>query len=120
MPITLFLIQNLEYPVWKQRLQAVSDLEGSHFNAGIAAMAKYAQYLFNLQHSTARTVLQQRMRLTAYDEHNTSISRELEQLIHENALLHSGTLPPSDQDREWKVTYHRISEAEHGWNYAHQ
>jgi hypothetical protein len=59
MPIALFLIQNQENPMWKQRLEAVSDLEGPHFNVGMAAMAKYAQYLFNLQHNTAITVMQQ-------------------------------------------------------------
>jgi hypothetical protein len=32
----------------------------------------------------------------AYDEHNTTISRELEKLKHGNALLHSGTVPPLD------------------------
>jgi hypothetical protein len=36
-------------------------------------MAKYTQYLFNLQHNTARTIMQQRMRLTTYDDHNTSM-----------------------------------------------
>jgi hypothetical protein len=28
--------------------------------------------------------------------------------------------PPSDQDRELKVAYHRLSEAEHAWHYIHQ
>jgi hypothetical protein len=56
--------------------------------------------------------MQQRMHLTSYDEHNTAISHKIEQLKHENALLHSGTLPLSDQDRELKVTYHRLSEAD--------
>jgi hypothetical protein len=28
--------------------------------------------------------------------------------------------PPSDQDRELQVTYHRLSEAEHGWHYFRQ
>jgi hypothetical protein len=31
-----------------------------------------------------------------------------------NAILRSGTPPPSDQDRELQVTYRRHSEAEHG------
>jgi hypothetical protein len=31
-------------------------------------LAKYTQYLFNLQHNTARIARQQRMRLTAYEE----------------------------------------------------
>jgi hypothetical protein len=103
-----------------QHLEAVSHLEGPHCNAGMATMAKYVQYLFNLQHNTARTVMQQHMRLTTYDEHNTAFSREHEQLKHENAFLYNGTLPPSDQDREFKVTYHRLSKAEHGSNYACQ
>jgi hypothetical protein len=48
MLITLFLIQNQENAVWKQRLEAVSDLEGPHFSVGMPMMAKYTQYLFNL------------------------------------------------------------------------
>jgi hypothetical protein len=64
--------------------------------------------------------MQQSMWLTTYDEHNTTISRELEQLKQENALLHSGTLPPLDQDCELKVMYHCLSKAEHVWHYIHQ
>jgi hypothetical protein len=64
--------------------------------------------------------MQQRMCLTAYDEHNNAISHELEQMKQENALLHSGTLSPSDQDHEVKVAYHRLSEAEHTWHYNRQ
>jgi hypothetical protein len=60
------------------------------------------------------------MHLIAYDESNTAISHELEELKHENALLHSGTLPPLSQGRELKVAYHRLRDAEHGWNYDHQ
>jgi hypothetical protein len=58
MPITLFPIHNQEDPVWQQRLEAMSDLEGPHFHVGMAEMAKYATYLFNLQHNTARTIIQ--------------------------------------------------------------
>jgi hypothetical protein len=96
MAIALFLIWNQENPMWKQHLTAMSEFKGPHFIGGMALMAKYVQYLFNLQHNTTRTIMQQRMHLTAYNEHNTFISRELEQLKLENALLRSGTLPPSD------------------------
>jgi hypothetical protein len=48
MSTVLFLIQNQENRVWKQRLEAMSDLEGPHLNTSMAAMAKYVQYLFNL------------------------------------------------------------------------
>jgi hypothetical protein len=37
---------------------------------------------------------------------------------HENALLHSGRIPPLDQDRELKVAYCRLNEVEQGWNYT--
>jgi hypothetical protein len=63
--------------------------------------------------------MQQRMRMTAYQEHATATSRELERFRNENAIICSGTLPLSEQDHELKVTYHRLSEAEHGWNYTH-
>jgi hypothetical protein len=48
MPIALFSIRSQENVVWKQHLEAMFDLEGPHFSAGMAAMAKYVQYLFNL------------------------------------------------------------------------
>jgi hypothetical protein len=118
MSIVLFLIRNQRDPVWQQRLEAVSDLEGPHFHTGIAALAEYAQYSFNLQHNFARTVIQQRLHMSAKGEHNTTISCELGQLKHENDILHGGTLPPSDPDRELKVAYRHLSEAEHGWNYT--
>jgi hypothetical protein len=57
MPIALFPIRNQEDPVWKQRLEAVSNPEGPHFHAGMAALAGYVQLMFNLQVSTARTVI---------------------------------------------------------------
>jgi hypothetical protein len=60
-PITLFPIRNQEDPVWKQRLEAVSNPEGPHFHAGMAALAGYAQRMFNPQANTARTVIQQRL-----------------------------------------------------------
>jgi hypothetical protein len=37
-----------------------------------------------------------------------------------NALLHSGTLPPSDLDRELNVAYRCLGEAEHAWHYIRQ
>jgi hypothetical protein len=96
------------------------DLEGPHFHVGMISLARYAQYLFKLQHNTARTGMQQRMRLTTYEEQGTTNSCELERLRHENAILRSGTLPPSEQDCELNVVCHRLSAAEHGWNYTCQ
>jgi TolA-binding protein len=49
--------------------------------------------------------------------HSGSLEQHVEELGHANAILHSGTPPPSDQDRELQVTYRRLSEAEHGWHY---
>jgi hypothetical protein len=60
------------------------------------------------------------MSMAACDERNTAISRELGQLKHENDLLCSGTLPPSDPDYELNVAYRCLSEVEHGWNYTRQ
>jgi hypothetical protein len=42
LPITVLLIQNQENPVWQQCLEAMSDLEGPHFHAGMTSLAKYA------------------------------------------------------------------------------
>jgi hypothetical protein len=113
MPIALFPIRNQDDPVWKQRLEAVSNPEGPHFHAGMAALAGYAQHMFNLQASTGRTVMQQHL-------HSSSLEQHVEELRHANAILCSGTLPPSNQDRELQVMYHPLSEAEYGWHYFRQ
>jgi hypothetical protein len=42
MRIALFLTCYQADPTWQQRLEAISNLEGLHFHAGMAAMAKYA------------------------------------------------------------------------------
>jgi hypothetical protein len=110
MPITLFLIHDLEDPVWKQCLEAVSNPEGPHFHAGMAALAEYTRYMFNMQDSTAWTIIQHRLHLNSLEQH-------AEELRHENAILHSGTLPPSNQDRELQVMYCCHREAEHRWHY---
>jgi hypothetical protein len=49
LPIALLPIQNEENPIWKQRLEAMCDLEGPHFHAGMTSLARYVQYLFNLR-----------------------------------------------------------------------
>jgi hypothetical protein len=76
------------------------------------------QYLFNLQHNTTRTGMLQRTRLWAYEEGATAATGEIERLRHENAILCSGVRPPSEQDRELKEVYRRLSNAEHGWNHT--
>jgi hypothetical protein len=110
MPITLIPIHNQEDPVWKQCLEVMSNPEGPHFHASMAALAEYAQYMFNLQANTARTITQQRLHFGSLEQHAKELRRD-------NAILHSGTLPPSDKDRELQVAYHCLSEAEHGWHY---
>jgi hypothetical protein len=59
-------------------------------------MAEYPQYSFDLQHTTARTIIQQRLCMAAYEERHIAMSRELAQLKCENDLLRGGTIPPSD------------------------
>jgi hypothetical protein len=88
--ILLLSIRDQENPIWQQRLEAMSNLRGPHFYAGMTSLAKYAQYLFNLQHNTARTARQQRTRLIAYEESATATAQEIEKWRHENAILHSG------------------------------
>jgi hypothetical protein len=114
----LLLIQNQENPIWQQRLEAVSDLKGSHFHAGMTSLAKYEWYLFILQHNTTRTARQQCTHLTAYEESATTAAWEIERLRHENAILCSGARPPSEMDCELQEVYHRLSDTEHGWNYT--
>jgi hypothetical protein len=81
-------------------------------------LAKYTQYLFNLQHNTVRTARQQRTYLTTYEESATTTAREIERLRHENAILRSGARPPSEMDHELQEVYRHLSDAEYGWNYT--
>jgi hypothetical protein len=118
LPIALLPIQNQRNPIWKQHLKVVSDLDGPHFNTGMTSSASYDQYLFNLQHNTARTGIQQCTRLMAYEESATATARKIERLRHENVILCSSARPPSKQNRELQEVYHRLSDTEHGWNYT--
>jgi hypothetical protein len=118
LPIVLLPIQNQENPVRQQRLEAMSNLKGPHFHAEMTLFTRYTQYLFNLQHNTARTGMQQRMHLTAYKESATAATREIERLRHENVILCSGARPPSEQDRQLQEVYCHLSNTEHGWNHT--
>jgi hypothetical protein len=118
LPIALLPIRDQENPVWQQRLAAVFDLKGPHYHAGMTSLARYAQYLFNLQHNTARTGMQQHTRLMAYKESATTTTGEIEKLRHENVILRSDVCPPLEQDHELKEVYSRLSNVEHGWNHT--
>jgi hypothetical protein len=74
----------------------MSNLKGRHFHDEMTSLARYVQYLFNLQHNTARIGMQQRMHLTAYKESATAATYDIERLRHENAILCSGARPLSD------------------------
>jgi hypothetical protein len=119
LPITLLPIRNQENPIWQQRLEAMSYLEGPHFHAEMTSLARYAQYLLNLQHNTAKTGMQQRTHLAAHKESAAATAREIERLRHEIVFLRSGARPPSKQDRELQEVYCLLSDAEHGWNYTY-
>jgi hypothetical protein len=80
LPITLLSIRNQENLVWQQCLEVVSNLKGSHFHAEMTSLARYAQYLFNLQHNSARTGMQQHTCLTEYKGSNTAATRQIERL----------------------------------------
>jgi hypothetical protein len=84
----------------------------------MTSLARYVQYLFNLQHNTARTARQQHTHLMAYEESATGTAREIEKLRHENDILRSGARPPSELDHELQEVYRHLSHAEHGWNYT--
>jgi hypothetical protein len=90
MPIVLFLIRNQEDPMWKQCLEVVSNPEGPHFHAGMAALAGYMQHMFNLHTNTGRTVIRQRL-------HSGSLEQHFEELRRANAILCSDTPPPSNR-----------------------
>jgi hypothetical protein len=79
MPIALFPIRNQVDPVWKQRLEAVSNPEGPHFHADMAALAGYTQHMFNLQASTGRTVMRQHL-------HSSSLEQHVKELRRANAI----------------------------------
>jgi hypothetical protein len=54
------------------------------------------------------------MHLMMYKESATVATREIERLMHENAIPYSGARPFSEQDRELQEVYRRLSNAEHG------
>jgi hypothetical protein len=84
----------------------------------MTSLARYAQYLFNFQHNTARTGMQQRTCMMAYKESATAATGEIERLRHENAILRSGVHPPSEQDLELKEVYRCLGNTEYGWNHT--
>jgi chromosome segregation ATPase len=63
--------------------------------------------------------MQQRMHMTAYKESVTAATREIERLRHGNAIIHNSACPLLEQDRELQEVYHRLSNAEHGWNHTY-
>jgi hypothetical protein len=63
--------------------------------------------------------MQQCTRLTTYKKSVIAATRKIERLRHESAIIRSGARPPSEQDRELQAVYHRLSNAEHGWNHTH-
>jgi DNA polymerase sigma len=63
--------------------------------------------------------MQQRTSLTTYKECTTGATHRIERLRHENAILRSGTHPPSEQDCKLQKVYHRLSNAENGWNHTY-
>jgi hypothetical protein len=83
--------------MWQQCLETLSDHDGTHFSAAATSLAKYSQYLFNLQQNIAMISLQQRMLQTTYEERTTAASIESKSLRHENVVLRSSALPPSKQ-----------------------
>jgi hypothetical protein len=62
--------------------------------------------------------MQQRTRLTTYEESAAATALEIERQRHENVTPHSGARPPLEQDRELQEVYRRLSDTEHGWNYT--
>jgi hypothetical protein len=66
----------------------------------MTSLARYVQYLFNLQHNTTRIGMQQHTRLTIYKESATATTHKIERLRHENAILCSSARPPLEQDCE--------------------
>jgi predicted RNase H-like nuclease (RuvC/YqgF family) len=85
----------------------------------MTSLARYVQYMFNLQHNTVRTGMQQRTRLMTYKESVTAVTREIERLRHENAILCNGARPLSEQDRELQEVCRHLGNVEHGWNHTH-
>jgi hypothetical protein len=95
------------------------NLKAHRFHAKMTSLARYTQYLFNLQHNTFRMGMQQHTRLTAYEESAAATACEHERLRYENVMLCSGAHPPLEQDCELQDVYHRLSDAKNGWNYTH-
>jgi hypothetical protein len=87
----LFLICDQEEPEWRQHLDIACDLVSPQFNAGWAQVAKYAHYLFNLQHNTGCTIIEQHACLDTYEKHAIRTCLALERMGCENHTLCQGT-----------------------------
>jgi hypothetical protein len=90
----------------------VSNPEGPHFHIGMAALAGYR--------STRLTCRRALVGPSCGSLHSSPLEQHIEELRRANAILCSGTPPPSDQDRELQVAYRRLREDEHGWHYFRQ
>jgi hypothetical protein len=77
MPLVLFPFRYQGDLVCQQHFKAVSDPEDPHYDADMATMVEYAQGLFNMQHSTDMTVVQQCLCMEACEERYTATSWEL-------------------------------------------
>jgi hypothetical protein len=77
MPIALFLIQNQDEPEWQQHHEAVCDLTSPHYSTGSVEMARYSRYLFNLEHNTSMTIIEQHAHLNVYAEQATLTSHTI-------------------------------------------
>jgi trans-2-enoyl-CoA reductase len=63
-------------------------------------MAKYTQYLFNLQHNTGCIVIEQLVHLNVYAEQAAHTAHELERMSCENRILRQGTIGATEKDLE--------------------
>jgi hypothetical protein len=96
----------------------MSHLKGPHFHVEMASLARYMQYLLNLQHNTARMAVQQHTCLMAYEEIATATMCEIQMLRHENVIIRSGAHPPSELDCDLQEIYRDLSDTKNGWNYT--
>jgi hypothetical protein len=116
--ISLFLICDQEEPERHQHLEATCDLTRLQFSARWAHMAKYIQYLFNLQHNTDCIIIEQCAHLNAYEEQATHTSREAERMGRKNHILRQGAFGITEKYLELQVAYHHLSEVEHRLNFT--
>jgi hypothetical protein len=85
--ISLYPIQDLSNPEWKDHMNEASNIYQVHHHTSWTYMAHYGQHLFQLQQDTQRIVASQQCRLGSYAKEVTDLNQEISHMAQENGVV---------------------------------